>query len=299
MKKYLIYLLMLLICVLSVLANPSFTAWGNSGYTYSDFFFTPQTIWASNSRDNTLPTAQVNISFSNYRIPIITSLDKTITLSHPNEIYLFSTSDIGIFDSSGGQIGSYTLLNWNGSVSVVDYPNSNQFMLAYLAVNSGDWTLNIINRTGFSFSLFKTINISDRDYTGSVRGGKPLSGSDTVSYAYIWDNGYNVTRINLINGTETFYQNWFPNSSKCAIDILPKYNNDVEVNDLTGDHIDDLVYISKDRGNNNNLILGILDTSSGSWVTQKNFFCLFKWLRLCCRNRKNRKFRKCFKNNDF
>jgi hypothetical protein len=265
MKLSIVSILILLIIVPLALANSVYENWGFSGYTKGGSYSPPYPLWSSSvSSQGTIPSTMVNSTFNNYRLPIVTSLKSDILLSKPNEVYLFSNTALAIYDSSFSQIGIYNLNGWNGgNVAVVTLTGSSTPHLAYLSKTGTDYNLKLLNRTGSSFSIFKSINVSDnQNYTGSVKAG-------LIDYAYIYTGDYNITRINLVTGAETTYNKFRDNITKCAVEYTPTFGNDVEVFDYNNDGFDDVLVIGQEQGTvNKQLDIGILNTNTGLWDMQ-------------------------------
>lgn len=264
MDKKIFYLLMLLIFVLSVTANPSYTGFGYGGYQFGLTPLAYDSLWASNLKGNTFTGTSglimVNNTISNYRLPLVMNPFKT-SLFSPNEIYFLTDLGVDVYDSSFSGICSYALTGWNGTFSPVDYnPNYNTYLFTYLKKTGTDYNLVVLNRSTTCFNVVKTINITDNvNYTGDVAGGKH-------GFAYVFDKMLNITKVNLSNGAETkipFFD--FEGTYSCST-IKPYFCNYYEIDDYNNDGYDDILI--KGKNSTNYGLIGIMDGATQSYTTQ-------------------------------
>jgi hypothetical protein len=263
MKKLILFVLCFLACAFLVGANPQYTSYAGSGYQFG-VDTSPRGAWSSTigaqigGNGNAYPNIMINNSLSNMLLPLAMNPLKS-TGSRADEIYMFNSYSINVYDSNFVNVCSYALSAWNGTVSPVDVSDYNSYLLAYLSKTGADWNLNILNRSTSCFTLVKSINVTDNaNYTGSVLGGK--NGN-----AYIYDVSMNVTKVNIKTNAETIYPFWSSGMSRCANPGY-EFRSEAVSDDLNGDGYDDLMLIGKSGASVYKI--GILNTNTGSWTTQ-------------------------------
>jgi len=198
MKKFIIYVFMIIFMISFVSSNSDWVQWGNAGAIYATNSELNHNMFGSNFPQGSIDFVEENTLTGSFTVqPIIYDLNQ----DGKNEIFGFTTSSIRIYDNEANIIKAVNVdgdIQGLGTIAIYD---SKPALIIMTKTDDDDYFINILED---NFKIDDVINVtSDNNYMGHVLGG--LSMSDQTE-AYLVQNNNNVVTLDLDTATYTTFE---------------------------------------------------------------------------------------------
>jgi len=250
MNKLFISILAIVSCIFllipSVIAETTFTEWGNMGAKTSAG--DPEILWASGNPKGLMNLSAKTISQTSDYLPFVFDAD----LDGQNEIYYFVDDAIAMYDSQGDLLSIKNLNGRRGKPCVRNHLASlDSDIEIHTFVNvSGNMTLFLLNKTDETLIVEKIVDVPDDIYPDAYCS---FLGDYVVAFNKNYGNLSLIvpeTRLvvtEFVNNGQSVLGSGTEFNGYMRTNNAPNFDNPIVVADIDGDTADEVIWVRTSR----------------------------------------------------